>query len=91
MINNLCYETKKIQEKLWKHTFENELGFDLKGIWSEGSFYVLMSEPPLNHKANREKTTQIMFEKFKVDGFHLAVDAVLAIYATGRGKWIGIR
>jgi len=34
---------------------------------------VLMSEPPLNPAANREKMIEIMFEKFNVPSFYLAI------------------
>jgi actin, other eukaryote len=45
---------------------------------------VLMGEPNLNPQANRERRTQIMFERFGVPNFYLKNDATLAVYAVGR-------
>lgn len=45
---------------------------------------VMMTEAPLNPKPNREKMMEIMFEKFSVPQFYLAIQQVLALYASGR-------
>lgn len=45
---------------------------------------VLLTEAPLNPKANREKMVSIMFETFGVEGVYIAIQAVLALYASGR-------
>lgn len=44
----------------------------------------LLTEPPFNSPENRELTAEIMFETFNVKGLHIAVQAVLALYA----QWV---
>ena len=63
---------------MWHYTLYNELRIPPE------EYNVLLTESPLNPKANREKTAQIMFETFRTPNMFLAVDAVLALYASGR-------
>lgn len=65
-------------EKLWHHTFFQEL----KIIPDEHP--VILTEPALNPKQNREHTTKIMFEQFNVPCLYISMQEVCALYASGR-------
>jgi len=72
-------------EKLWRHTFDNELRMAIGGDKDDTDCHgVLLTDSPTNSKQNREQLLQVMFDTFKVQNFYVAAQAVLSLYATGR-------
>jgi len=67
-----------IMEKIWHHAFHHELG-----ILPEETC-VLLTEPPMNLKGMREKTSEIMFEKFNTPAMLFQSQTLLSLYAAGR-------
>ncbi|EGG19417.1 P-type ATPase [Cavenderia fasciculata] len=65
-------------ETIWEYTFTNELRVD------SSKHPVILTEAPLNPKANREKMLEIMMEYFNVPAVYIAIQAVLSLYASGR-------
>ncbi|CAJ0569335.1 unnamed protein product, partial [Mesorhabditis spiculigera] len=63
---------------IWDYTFGPEkLDIDPKDC------KMLLTEPPLNPQANREKMIQVMFEQYGFHSINIAIQAVLTLYAQG--------
>uniref|UniRef100_A0A1D1YYG8 Actin-2 n=1 Tax=Anthurium amnicola TaxID=1678845 RepID=A0A1D1YYG8_9ARAE len=65
-------------EHIWKYIYEDEL----KTASEEHP--VLLTEAPLNPRANREQAAQIFFETFNVPALFTSIQAVLSLYSSGR-------
>ncbi|KAA8900035.1 hypothetical protein TRICI_006256 [Trichomonascus ciferrii] len=65
-------------ERIWSHVYTEELR-----ILSE-EHPVLLTEAPLNPRRNRDRCAQVMFETFNVPALYMSIQAVLALYASGR-------
>ncbi|KZV96780.1 Actin/actin-like protein [Exidia glandulosa HHB12029] len=62
---------------LWDYTFNEKLRIDPSGR------KILLTEPPMNPKVNRQKMAQVMFEEYGFGGVYVAIQAVLTLYAQG--------
>lgn len=63
---------------LWDYTFRERLHID-----DFSQHKVLLTEPALNPKKNREKMLETMFETYGFNGAYIAIQAVLTLYAQG--------
>jgi actin-related protein 2 len=66
-------------EHLWDYTFLR-MGVTPDDMKTRR---ILLTEPPLNPKQNREKLLQVMFDKYEFEGVNISVQAVLTLYAQG--------
>ncbi|KAJ3192736.1 Arp2/3 complex subunit, actin nucleation center [Irineochytrium annulatum] len=63
---------------LWDYTFSQKLG-----ITNPADHKILLTEPVMNPKKNREKMCEVMFENYGFNGVYVAIQAVLTLYAQG--------
>ena len=70
-------------EKIWHHLFYNEIRIQPE------EHSVLLTEGPLNPKANRSrKDDSNLFEIFNVPAIYIGIGAILAFYASERNAGI---
>mmetsp|Transcript_10542 Transcript_10542/g.24970 ORF Transcript_10542/g.24970 Transcript_10542/m.24970 type:complete len:395 (+) Transcript_10542:207-1391(+) len=62
---------------LWDYTFDKMKVSDFS------QRKILLTEPPMNPKQNRQKLMEVMFEKYGFEGVNISVQAVLTLYAQG--------
>lgn len=64
-------------ESMWHYTFFNELRVEPR------DHPVLITEPSMNPKDNREKMTEMMFEKFEIPAMYVSNQSVMSFFAGG--------
>merc|ERR1719284_536483 len=62
---------------VWDYTFNNKLQID------PTERKILLTEPPMNPKRNRVSMLENMFERYQFPFAHVAIQAVLVLYAQG--------
>lgn len=65
-------------EKVWHHTFRNELRV------APDKHPLLLTEPPMNPKAERERLARIIFDVFGAPALCTTTPATLALFSSGR-------
>jgi hypothetical protein len=69
-------------ERVWHHLFFDQLHV------RPNERSVLLIEPPLNPRANRERLAQLLFETFHVPALYVALGAELVLFRTGRATGV---
>ena len=65
-------------EKIWYYIFNQKLRVRPE------EHPVVLTEPPLSPRANKETIAQIMFETFKTPAMYVAIQAVLSLFSSER-------
>ncbi|KAH3673180.1 hypothetical protein WICMUC_003798 [Wickerhamomyces mucosus] len=65
-------------EKIWLSVFNHDLKINTE------DHPILLTEAPLNPKKHREHCAQVFFETFNTPALYLSIQAILALYSTGR-------
>lgn len=65
-------------ERVWHHAYTRSLRA------APEDHPLLITEAPLNPRANRDRMCEVMFETFGVPCVYVSIQAVLALYASGR-------
>lgn len=64
-------------QHLWDYTFHEKLKID------PSETKIMLTEPVMNPKVNRERMVQTMLEGYGFQGVYVAIQAVLTLYAQG--------
>jgi actin-related protein 2 len=64
-------------QHLWDYTFKEALKIN------PSECKIMLTEPPMNPKRNRENMVTLMFEKYGFHSVYVAIQAVLTLYAQG--------
>ncbi|KAI9657623.1 MAG: Actin-like protein [Bathelium mastoideum] len=65
-------------ERIWQYVYSEEL----KTLSEEHP--VLLTEPPLNPRTNRDTAAQVLFETFNIPALYTSIQAILSLYSSGR-------
>nr|AKC94919.1 putative actin-related protein [uncultured organism] len=68
----------EVMEKIWHYAFYTDLRIDPR------DHPLLLTEPTLNPRSNKEIMTEVMFETFHVPALYIADESLLSLYASSR-------
>ena len=71
-------------DNIMNNTFHNHLR-----VFPE-DYSLLITEPPLNPRDNREKLCQVLFETYNVPQMRIELDALLSLYCSGRTTGLSV-
>lgn len=69
-------------QHVWNHTFYEQLQID------PAECKILLTDPPLNPKENRDRLLQTMFEHYGFAAAFIQIQAVLTLYAQGKLEYM---
>ena len=69
-------------QHVWNHTFYEQLQID------PAECKILLTDPPLNPKENRDRLLQTMFEYYGFSAAFIQIQAVLTLYAQGKLQYM---
>ena len=72
-------------QHVWNHTFYDQLHID------PAECKILLTDPPMNPKENRDRLLQTMFEHYGFAAAFIQIQAVLTLYAQGKLPDSGIK
>ena len=90
-ITNLSYPIERGVVKNWD-MFEDIISnifFNHLRVSSE-DYSLLITEPPLNPRENREKLCQVFFETYNVPQMRIEIDNLLSLYCSGRTTGLSV-
>ena len=64
-------------QSLWDYTFSEKMKLE------PSQHKIMLTEAPLNPTENRKKTIEVMFERYGFRAAHMAIQAMLVLYAQG--------
>jgi actin-related protein len=67
-----------LMERIWRHTFWNELRVD------PAKQFVMATEKPLTPIASRELLVEMLFDRLHLTAVHVVIESVVALFSNGR-------
>lgn len=76
-VENGIVQNWEDMQHLWNYTFYEKLDIQ------PDAYKLMLTEAPSNPVSNRRKTLEVLFEKYGFNSCHMAIQAMLVLYAQG--------